>query len=113
MNPKNKIPDEIYQILCQPIQTLFKEAEIENLTPNQFAIRIWLGTILQSLPEKTLTSILFEKASGISPAETYQLIDNLTCRSFGGDTTAIKRATTLIIDGLALINEAENEIPSR
>lgn len=90
--------------LVEEIKALFREAERKNLSPNEFAIRIWLGTILQSRPETTLVSVLFEKAINVSPEETYQMIDDLIYQSKLQKVDAIKRAISLIVEGLKILN---------
>ena len=100
--------NEAVEIVRRQVKLLFKEAEKEKLSAEQFAVKIWLGTIIGSIPEKTLASILFEKATNVSPEETYQMIDNLVDRSKLREVDAVKRAISLIVQGLKIL-DTEND----
>jgi len=95
--------DKMLAIIKRQITQLFQEGERENLTLDEFAIKIWLGTIMERIPEKTLASILFEKAIKVSPEETYQMITDLVSRSKKKEVAAVKRAILLLIEGLQIL----------
>ena len=95
--------DKVFEIVRR--QTLlFKKAKKENLSAEQFAVKIWLSTILESIPEITLVSILFEKATNATAEETYQMISDLAGRSKLLQTDATKRAISLIVQGLQILD---------
>ncbi|MEG4596037.1 hypothetical protein QUB00_30125 [Microcoleus sp. F8_C2] len=96
--------DPMLSTIIVGITKLFKEAETNNLSVNQFAAKVWLGTILGVVPEKTLASILFEKATSVSPEESYKMIDKLALDSVLGKKEAIERALSLIMEGLEILN---------
>ncbi len=96
--------DKVFEIVRRQVSLLFKEAEKENLSAEQFAVNIWLDTILESIPEITLVSILFEKATNVTAEETYQMISDLAGRSKLLQADATKRAISLIVQGLQLID---------
>ncbi|MEG5170817.1 hypothetical protein [Microcoleus sp. B3-D7] len=96
--------NKVFEIVRRQITLLFREAEKENLSPDQFAVKIWLGTILGHISEITLVSILFEKATNVSPEETYQMISDLAGRSKLREVDAVKRAISLIIQGLQILD---------
>ena len=54
-NPREPILSE----LIVSIQKLFREAEENNFSDVDFAVKIGKGTILGIIPEKPLVSILF------------------------------------------------------
>ena len=96
--------DKVVEIIRRQVSLLFKEAEKENLSAEQFAVKIWLGTILESIPEITLVSILFEKATNVTAEETYQMISDLAGRSKLREVDAVKRAISLIMQGLQILD---------
>lgn len=100
-NPREPILSE----LIVSIQKLFREAETNNLSEVQFAVKIWKGTIVGVIPEKTLVSILFEKAAQVTPEESYRMIYDLAFNSLLGEQEAIRSAFQLIIKGLEIINQ--------
>lgn len=83
---------------------MFKEAEKENLSAEQFAGKMWLATILGIIPEITLVSILFENATNVTAEETYQMISDLAGRSKLREVDAVKRAILLIMQGLQILD---------
>lgn len=96
--------NEAVEIVRRQVKLLFKEGEKEKLSAEQFAVKIWLGVILESIPEITLVSILFEKATNNSPAETYRMIDDLAARSRSYQADAVKYAISLIVQGLKVMD---------
>ncbi|MEG5043459.1 hypothetical protein [Microcoleus sp. B4-C1] len=103
---RNMTQNEAVEIVRRQVKLLFKEAEKEKLSAEQFAVKIWLGVILGSIPEITLVSILFEKATNNSPAETYEMIKDLTARK--NEVDAVKYAISLIVQGLKIL-DTEND----
>ncbi|MEG4500644.1 hypothetical protein QUB05_26350 [Microcoleus sp. F10-C6] len=101
---KNMKEEKAFLLVRRQIQGLFREAEIQNWSFQDFAVKVWLGTILGLIPEKTLASILVEKAANIPAAETYKLIDDLAAQSREGKKEAMQRAVKLLLDGLLIIN---------
>lgn len=89
--------DKVVEIIRRQVSLLFKEAEKDNLSAEQFAGKMWLATILGSIPEITLMSILFEKATNVTAEETYQMISDLAGRSKLLQVDAVKRAISLIM----------------
>lgn len=56
---------------------------------------------------------MFEKANSLSPSKSCELVQHLVKLTLCGDTEAIKRALTLLCDGLIANNKVEeNEIPN-
>jgi len=96
--------EPILSELIVSIQKLFREAEENNFSDVDFAVKIWKGTILGFIPEKTLVSILFEKAAQVTPEESYRMIYDLAFDSLLGKEEAIRSAFQLIIKGLESIN---------
>jgi hypothetical protein len=72
-NPREPIVSE----LIVSLQKLFREAEENNFSDRDFAVKIWKRAILGIIPEKTLVSILFEKAAKVTPEESYRMISDL------------------------------------
>ncbi|WP_172190613.1 hypothetical protein [Microcoleus asticus] len=101
LNPREPMLSE----LIVSIQNLFREAETNNLSEVQFAVKIWMGTMHGVIPEKTLVSILFEKAAQVTPEESYRMIYDLAFDSLLGKEEAIRSAFQLIITGLEIINQ--------
>lgn len=99
-NPREPILSE----LILSIQKLFGEAETNNFSEVEFAVQIWKETILRVIPEKTLLSILFEKAAQVTPEESYRMIYDLAFDSLLGKKEAIRRAFQLILKGWEIIN---------
>jgi hypothetical protein len=97
--------EPILSELIFSIQKLFREAEENNFSDVDFAVKIWKGAILGIIPEKTLVSILFEKAAQVTPEESYRMISDLAFDSLLGKEEAIRRAFQLIIKGLEIINQ--------
>lgn len=95
--------NKLIEIIYLQIKQLFAEAEKYDWSMQDFAGRIWLGTIKQSIPEVTLCSILFEKALNISAVETYKLIDELVEESKTQKEEGVERAIKLLVDGLVVI----------
>ncbi len=91
--------------LIVSIEKLFREAEENNFSGADFVVKIWKGTILGFIPEKTLVSILFEKAAQVTPEESYRMIYDLISDSLLGKEEAIRSAFQLIIKGLRIIDE--------
>lgn len=95
--------DKLLEIIYLQIKQLFAEAEKYDWSMRDFALKVWLGTILESIPEMTLSSILLEKALNISAVETYKLIDELVEESKTQKEEEVERAIKLLVDGLVVI----------
>jgi hypothetical protein len=54
--------------------------------------------------KKKLVSILFEKAAKVTPEKSYRMISALTLDTLLGKEEAIRRAFSLIAEGLEIIN---------
>ncbi|MEG4503805.1 hypothetical protein QUA81_13150 [Microcoleus sp. F6_B4] len=87
-NPSEPMLSEIIAF----IQNLFIEAENNNLFEVQFAVKIWMKTMHGVIPEKSLVSILFEKAAQVTPEESYHMIYDLAFDSLLGKEEAIRSA---------------------
>jgi hypothetical protein len=92
--------EPILSELIVSIQKLFREAEENNFSDVDFAVNLWKGAILGIIPEKTLVSILFEKAAKVTPEESYRMIYDLAIDTLLGKEEAIRSAFLLIVEGL-------------
>jgi len=86
--------------LVVSLKKALEEVEENNFSDVDFAVQIWKGAILGIIPEKTLVSILFEKAAKVTPEESYRMISDLTIDTLLGKEEAIRRALFLIVEGL-------------
>lgn len=90
--------------LMTEIKELFAVQQRKNLVAREFAVKIWLGAILNSIPERTLASILFQQTASLTEEESYQLVSDLSKDSLADNKEAIERAVGLIVNGLTVLD---------